>query len=62
MFSCSKVVGGHQNLRVVCVMGKRVHAQGFLEGTVAHNHFSTLNFCYQKVLQLHSPLKSKAPV
>lgn len=49
-------------LRVVCVLGKGVHAQGALGDNVTHNHFSTLNFSSKKVLQPHSPEKSKAPV
>lgn len=49
-------------LRVVWVMGKCAHARGALGDTVTHNHFSTLNFGYKKLLQPHSPLKLKAPV
>lgn len=36
--------------RVVCVMGKGEHTQRALGDTLTHNHSSTLNFCYKKLL------------
>lgn len=42
--------------------GKGCACSGGLGDNVIHNHFSTLNFSSEKVLQAHSPEKLKAPV